>query len=148
MFFFLLLIDLTKAALLAQFALSANNQQEVRHNIARGMALLGPTITLDTVVETLVIGVGTLSGVHRLEVLSCFGCLSALVNYIVFMTFYPACLSLILELSRSGDICSAPSARSFLGRAVRSTEDQKPNPVVQRVKLIMSAGLMLVHAHR
>jgi hypothetical protein len=27
-------------------------------------------------------------------------------------------------------------------------EDQKPNPVVQRVKVIMSAGLMLVHAHR
>lgn len=62
MFFFLLLIDLSKAALLAQFALSSNNQEEVKNNIARGMALLGPTITLDTVVETLVIGVGTLSG--------------------------------------------------------------------------------------
>jgi hydroxymethylglutaryl-CoA reductase (NADPH) len=27
-------------------------------------------------------------------------------------------------------------------------EEQKPNPVVQRVKVIMSAGLMLVHARR
>lgn len=62
LFFFLLLIDLSKATLLAQFALSSSSQAEVQQNIARGMALLGPTITLDTIVETLVIGVGTLSG--------------------------------------------------------------------------------------
>lgn len=62
LFFFLLLIDLSKATMLAQFALSASNQEEVKSNIARGMAVLGPTITLDTIVETLVIGVGTLSG--------------------------------------------------------------------------------------
>ena len=62
LFFFLLLIDLSKASLLAQFALSASNQEEVKCNIARGMALLGPTLTLDTIVETLVISVGTLSG--------------------------------------------------------------------------------------
>lgn len=62
LFFFLLLIDLSKAAMLAQFALSGLNQEETKDNIAHGLALLGPTITLDTIVETLVIGVGTLSG--------------------------------------------------------------------------------------
>lgn len=62
LFFFLLLIDLSKTTLLARLALSSANQTEVRNNIARGMAILGPTITLDTIVETLVIGVGTLSG--------------------------------------------------------------------------------------
>lgn len=65
LFFFLLLIDLSKATLLAQFALSASSKHEVKENIARGMALLGPTITLDTIVETLVISVGTLSGNAR-----------------------------------------------------------------------------------
>jgi len=120
LFFFLLLIDLSKTTLLARLALSSSNQAEVRNNIARGMAIIGPTITLDTVVETLVIGVGTLSGnnifclavvrivffisihgflgVRRLEVLCGFAVLSVIVNYIVFMTFYPACLSLILEV--------------------------------------------------
>ncbi|XP_046662046.1 3-hydroxy-3-methylglutaryl-coenzyme A reductase isoform X2 [Homalodisca vitripennis] len=142
LFFFLLLIDLSKATLLAQFALSSSCQQEVRHNIARGMALLGPTITLDTIVETLVISVGTLSGVKRLEVLCCFACMSVVVNYVVFMTFYPACLSLILELSRSDGWHN----QSLIMRALRE-EDQKPNPVVQRVKVIMSAGLVVVHAH-
>uniref|UniRef100_A0A8C4R3V3 SSD domain-containing protein n=1 Tax=Eptatretus burgeri TaxID=7764 RepID=A0A8C4R3V3_EPTBU len=91
--FFLLLIDLSKASALTKFALSANTQvnlnslqycllnhctiikrlsvpnhqtspqEEVRENIARGMAFLGPTITLGALVESLVIGVGTLSGV-------------------------------------------------------------------------------------
>lgn len=171
LFFFLLLIDLSKAAMLAQFALSASNQEEVECNIARGMSVLGPTITLDTIVETLVISVGTLSGkkkttttrnssldinrirfsgVQRLEMLSCFACLSVLVNYVIFMTFYPACLSLILELSRTTGLYNYGNGalrRTFMSRALRE-EDRKPNPVVQRVKLIMSAGLMLVHAHR
>lgn len=98
MFFFLLLIDLNKAGVLAQLALSSRSQEEVRTNIARGMSLLGPTITLDTLVEILLIGIGSLSGVKRLEILCSFACLGIVVNYIVFMTFYPACLSLILEV--------------------------------------------------
>ncbi|PNF35485.1 3-hydroxy-3-methylglutaryl-coenzyme A reductase [Cryptotermes secundus] len=147
LFFFLLLIDLSKATVLAQFALSSRSQDEVKHNIAHGIAMLGPTITLDTIVETLVIGVGTLSGVWRLNVLCCFACMSVVVNYIMFMTFYPSCLSLILELSQFGE-SGWPTWHdsSFIMRALYE-EDQKPNPVVQRVKVIMSAGLMLVHAH-
>lgn len=61
MFFFLLLIDLSKTGKLAQFALSGSDQ-EAKENIAKGMSLLGPAMTLDTIVEILVIGVGTLSG--------------------------------------------------------------------------------------
>ncbi|KAL1428571.1 hypothetical protein MTO96_002936 [Rhipicephalus appendiculatus] len=135
--FFLLLIDLSKAGLLAQFALSSSSQEEVRENIARGMAVLGPTITLDTIVETLVIGVGTLSGVKRLEELCCFACMSALVNYVVFMTFFPACLSLVLELSRDREEGRPVWQLSTLARVLQQEEEQKPNPVLQRVKMIM-----------
>ncbi|XP_015511853.2 3-hydroxy-3-methylglutaryl-coenzyme A reductase [Neodiprion pinetum] len=147
LFFFLLLIDLSKAGVLAQLALSSRSQEEVRANIARGMTLLGPSITLDTLVETLLIGIGTLSGVRRLEILCCFACLSVIVNYVIFMTFYPACLSLILELSRGSITIGQLSADKMLLMHSLHEEDQKPNPVVQRVKLIMSAGLILVHAH-
>lgn len=66
MFFFVLVIDLSKASVLAQFALNASNLQEVNKNIAKGMAILGPTITLDTLVGTLVISVGTLSGTNTM----------------------------------------------------------------------------------
>uniref|UniRef100_A0A2I9LPJ5 3-hydroxy-3-methylglutaryl coenzyme A reductase n=1 Tax=Centruroides hentzi TaxID=88313 RepID=A0A2I9LPJ5_9SCOR len=144
---FLLLIDFSKAGLLTQFALSSVSQAEVQENIAQGMAILGPTITLDTIVETLVIGVGTLSGVKRLEEMCCFACLSAVVNYIVFMTFFPACLSLVLELSRDRQESRPVWHLSSLTKVLQQEEEQKPNPVLQRVKVIMSAGLVIVHAH-
>ncbi|CAH1406692.1 unnamed protein product [Nezara viridula] len=119
LFCFLLLIDLSKAALLAQFALSASSQKEVKHNIARGMAHLGPSLTLDTIVETLVVSVGTLSGIR----------------------------SLILELARS-DPGKTPSwHRRFKTITELKEHGQKPNPVLQRVKMIMSGGLVFVHLH-
>ncbi|KAG5841211.1 hypothetical protein ANANG_G00197160 [Anguilla anguilla] len=145
--FFLLLIDLSKACALAKFALSSNSQDEVRDNISRGMAILGPTFTLDALVECLVIGVGTMSGVRQLEIMCCFGCLSVLANYFVFMTFFPACVSLVLELSRESQEGHPIWQLSHFARVLEEEEDNKPNPVTQRVKMIMSLGLVLVHAH-
>jgi hydroxymethylglutaryl-CoA reductase (NADPH) len=113
------------------------------------MEFLGPGLSLDTIVETLVIGVGTLSGVHRLEILCGFAILAAVVNYVVFMTFYPACLSLILNLSHynMAQTMRDKAKDSILLRVINE-EEQKPNPVVQRVKLIMSTGLLMVHVLR
>lgn len=151
MFFFLLLIDLSKAGILAQLALSGTTHDEVIENISRGMEIFGPAISLDTIVETLVISVGTLSGVYRLENLCSFAIMSVIVNYVVFMTFYPACLSLIMDLSKSGvDIVRAQEKLkdSKVIISVIFEDDQKPNPVAQRVKIIMSTGLMIVHVCR
>uniref|UniRef100_A0A672MRT1 3-hydroxy-3-methylglutaryl coenzyme A reductase n=1 Tax=Sinocyclocheilus grahami TaxID=75366 RepID=A0A672MRT1_SINGR len=145
--FFLLLIDLSKACALAKFALSSNSQDEVRENIAKGMAVLGPTFTLDALVECLVIGVGTMSGVRQLEIMCCFGCMSVLANYFVFMTFFPACVSLVLELSRESREGRPIWQLSHFARVLEEEEDNKPNPVTQRVKMIMSFGLVMVHAH-
>ena len=40
----------------------------MRENIGKGMAILGPTLSLDTVVEVLIIGIGTISGqLYHLE---------------------------------------------------------------------------------
>ncbi|XP_068609490.1 3-hydroxy-3-methylglutaryl-coenzyme A reductase-like [Brachionichthys hirsutus] len=145
--FFLLLIDLSKACALAKFALSSNSQEEVRENISQGMAILGPTFTLDALVECLVIGVGTMSGVPQLEIMCCFGCMSVLANYFVFMTFFPACVSLVLELSRESREGRPIWQLSHFACVLAEEEDNKPNPVTQRVKIIMSLGLALVHAH-
>lgn len=145
--FFLLLIDLSKACALAKFALSSNSQEEVRVNISKGMGILGPTFTLDALVECLVIGIGTMSGVPQLEIMCCFGCMSVLANYFVFMTFFPACVSLVLELSRESSEGRPVWQLSHFARVMAEEEDNKPNPVTQRVKMIMSLGLALVHAH-
>lgn len=145
LFFFLLLIDLSKATLLAQFALCASTQEQVKSNIALGVELLGPSLTLDTLVETLVISVGTLCGIRRLEILSYFACMSVIINYVVFMTFYPACLSLILELvhNQSGNL--PPWYYHSSAIYEMHEQGQKPNPVLQRVKIIMAFGLVMVH---
>ncbi|XP_054613714.1 3-hydroxy-3-methylglutaryl-coenzyme A reductase-like isoform X1 [Dunckerocampus dactyliophorus] len=145
--FFLLLIDLSKACTLAKFALSSNSQEEVRENISQGMAILGPTFTLDALVECLVIGIGTMSGVPQLEIMCCFGCMSVLANYFVFMTFFPACVSLVLELSMESLEGRPIWQLSHFAHVLAEEEHNKPNPVTQRVKLIMSLGLALVHAH-
>jgi len=48
---------------LSLLLLPCNNlQEEVRDNIGRGMSVLGPNMTLDTLVEVLLIGIGTISG--------------------------------------------------------------------------------------
>ena len=62
--FFLFLIDLSKASALAVFALSSTSREDIQANIGKGMELLGPAITLDAIVETLAIGLGTISGKH------------------------------------------------------------------------------------
>ena len=62
LFFFLLLIDLSKVTRLAQYALASRRPDQLEANIARGMQVLGPQITLDVLVEVLLISVGTLSG--------------------------------------------------------------------------------------
>lgn len=139
--FFLLLLDLSKVSTLAQYAIAVTTQESnVKETVARGMAILGPNLTLDTAVEVLVMGIGCVSGIPMLEVNCCFGCISLIVNYIVFMTFFPGSLCLILELTRSGQSSPWPGVKKM-------DLDSPPNPVAQRVKLIMSGGLVLVHVY-
>ena len=38
-------------------------------------------------------------GVPQFETICCFGCMSLIANYLVFMTFFPASLALVLEVS-------------------------------------------------
>ena len=68
------------------------------NDIGHGIALIVPVMTLDTLVGTLVIGVGTLTGVHKLGFMCLFGCLSVVANYLAFMTLYPACLSIGVQV--------------------------------------------------
>ena len=68
-------------------------------NIGRGLSVLGPNMTLDTLVEVLLIGIGTISGSQRLEIVCWFGAMSIIANFVVFMTFFPASLSLVMEVN-------------------------------------------------
>ncbi|XP_026755892.3 3-hydroxy-3-methylglutaryl-coenzyme A reductase isoform X1 [Galleria mellonella] len=134
-FLFLLVADVARGARMAKAGWSAGEDQGKR--VGRALALLGPTATLDTLLAILLVGVGALSGVPRLEHMCTFACLALLVDYVVFVTFYPACLSLVADFA---------SGRKDMGSDSPFSEaDLKPNPVVQRVKMIMAAGLLCVH---
>ncbi|GBP34354.1 3-hydroxy-3-methylglutaryl-coenzyme A reductase [Eumeta japonica] len=133
-FLFLLVADVARGARLARAGWAAGEDQAVR--VGRALALLGPTATLDTLLAVLLVGVGALSGVPRLEHMCTFACLALLVDYFVFVTFYPACLALVTDFTAGR---KDPSVEPF------SETDLKPNPVVQRVKMIMAAGLLCVH---
>lgn len=143
--YFFLLSDFNTASSLVKHTLQSSTYDAVPGRIAESICYLGPTVTLNTLVGTLVIGIGTLSGVTELETICQFGCLSLITHYMLFMTFFPACLSLFLELC-TGRGNSKP--RWQLESSDTSEEELEPNPVVQQVKLIMSTGLMFVHLHR
>ncbi|XP_053621554.1 3-hydroxy-3-methylglutaryl-coenzyme A reductase isoform X2 [Plodia interpunctella] len=134
-FLFLLVADVARGARMAKAGWSAGQDQGKR--VGRALALLGPSATLDTLLAVLLVGVGALSGVPRLEHMCSFACLALLVDYVVFVTFYPACLSLVADFAAGRKDISSDSPFC--------EADLKPNPVVQRVKMIMAAGLLCVH---
>lgn len=134
-FLFLLVADVARGARMAKAGWCAGEDQGKR--VGRALALLGPTATLDTLLAVLLVGVGALSGVPRLEHMCTFACLALLVDYLVFVTFYPSCLSLVADFTSGRKEMSADGPFS--------ETDLKPNPVVQRVKMIMAAGLLCVH---
>ncbi|XP_014277504.1 3-hydroxy-3-methylglutaryl-coenzyme A reductase isoform X2 [Halyomorpha halys] len=144
--FFILLMNLTKASALAQYAFSASLKADIKHNIAHGISMLGPTVTLDTVVKVLMLSTGSLLGIQRLEILCNFARMSVVVNYVVFMTFYPSSLSLILELTKHGQSKSISQSRQNSKLKEKYLQEiLKSNPVLQRLKLIMSMGIIMVH---
>ncbi|CAF4833370.1 unnamed protein product [Pieris macdunnoughi] len=134
-FLFLLVADVARGARMAKAGWSAGEDQGKR--VGRALSLLGPTATLDTLLAVLLVGVGGLSGVPRLEHMCTFACLALMVDYLVFVTFYPACLSLVADF--------ASGKKDLTGDNPFMETDLKPNPVVQRVKMIMAAGLLCVH---
>lgn len=134
-FLFLLVADVARGARFARAGWAAGEGQTAR--VGRALASLGPSATLDTLLAVLLVGVGALSGVPRLEHMCTFACLALVVDYLVFIIFYPACLALVADfMSGRKEI---PVDKPL------SEEDLKPNPVVQRVKMIMAAGLFCVH---
>ncbi|XP_013176604.1 PREDICTED: 3-hydroxy-3-methylglutaryl-coenzyme A reductase [Papilio xuthus] len=134
-FLFLLVADVARGARMAKAGWCAGEDQGKR--VGQALALLGPSATLDTVLAVLLVGVGGLSGVPRLEHLCTFACLALLVDYLVFVTFYPACLSLVSDF--------AAGRKEIASDGLFSEAELKPNPVVQRVKMIMAGGLLCVH---
>ncbi|XP_065177955.1 3-hydroxy-3-methylglutaryl-coenzyme A reductase-like [Sycon ciliatum] len=146
---FMLLIDLSRALRLAKYALKAKSQDEIKERIGDGLAVVVPSLALDTLVEVLIIGVGTYAR-QPLQSVCLFGCASLVASFLLFITFFPAALALTMEVSKSAEVpaeaFSGFSLHHLTSTFLAEEEDCKANPVTQNIKLVMSLGLGFVHA--
>ena len=111
--------------------------------------MVAPSLALDTLVEVLIIGVGTYAR-QPLQSVCLFGCASLVASFLLFITFFPAALALTMEVSKSAEVpaeaFSGFSLHHLTSTFLAEEEDCKANPVTQNIKLVMSLGLGFVHA--
>jgi len=141
-FLIMLFTDIPKVTRMAQFALTSSHHKRIPANVAVGMAQLGPAMTFETVGKVLLVGLCGLTHYKRLELLATYAVITVVVDFLIFMSFFPAGLSLVIEL--------------MFNKAGRPTWDVKQiikslpteeiqNPVVYRVRVIAMTGLVMVH---
>lgn len=106
------------------------------------MFVLAPTLILNTVATTLMMGTGLLTGFQRLELLSRYAIIYQVVNFLIYVTFYPAGLSLLLELMYTEDGQPGWDVRHIINTLPK--EDSQ-SPVVHHVRVTATAMLMILH---
>ncbi|XP_002131486.2 3-hydroxy-3-methylglutaryl-coenzyme A reductase-like [Ciona intestinalis] len=149
---FLLLIDITRMVVLTKHCLSTSSVDLLQDYIAEGMGALTPVLTLDTLTELLVlINIGGFVQVRQLQQLSCFACLSVIINYIVFTTFVPACLSVLLTLlnktkTNEDEIYSRPSWYDVrFNNSLQNEKSKLDHIFTRRVKILLCSALVGLH---
>jgi len=141
-FLIMLFTDIPKVTRLAQYALTSSQQRRIPENLAVGMAQLGPIITFETVGKVLLVGLCGLTNYKRLELLSSFALITVLLDYLIFMSFYPSGLSLIIELMFNKNGRPHWDVKQII--KMLPLEETK-NSVVYRIRVIAMTGLVLVH---
>eukprot|EP00095_Tigriopus_kingsejongensis_P004201 snap_masked-scaffold208_size258758-processed-gene-1.0 protein:Tk04201 transcript:snap_masked-scaffold208_size258758-processed-gene-1.0-mRNA-1 annotation:"3-hydroxy-3-methylglutaryl- reductase" len=141
-FLIFLLVDMQKVTRMGQFALSSSHHRRISENVANGMYVLAPTFALDCLAKIFLVGLGSLTRIPQLEAFSWYAVVSVMVNFLVYLTFYPAGLSLVLELMYCTDGRPRWDVRQIINTL--PGEDGQ-TPVVHRVKVVATALLMIAH---
>lgn len=144
---FLLLIDLSRIVVVIQHTLTANTLSAIEDRIAEAMKKIGPMVTFDTLIEILIIITSSTMKVRQLQEIFCFACLSVLLNYFVFTTFVPACLSLYLMSSQKTTLKPTWYDGRF-SKVLEKEWNRETNPLVFRIKMILCCTLLLINGLR
>jgi hypothetical protein len=96
--YILVIIDLKKCNLILNNALEMTSIREAKSNIAQNFALFASNSSLDTFFLILLVALGNLSDSHEIKNFSLFSCVLLASNFFIFITIYPALLSLILQV--------------------------------------------------
>lgn len=146
---FLLLIDLSRIVVLIQHSLTASSYSAVQARVAEAMRKIGPIVTFDTMIEILVIFTSSTLKVRQLQEIFCFACLSLLLNYIIFTTFVPACLSIFLMAITAKSKLSRPEwYNEKFATVLHKTWNKESSPVTFRMKMISCCLLLFVNGIR
>ena len=94
----LVIIDLKKCSLILNNALEMTSIREAKSNIAQNFALFASNSSLDTFFLILLVALGNLSDSREIKNFSLFSCVLLASNFLIFITIYPALLSLILQV--------------------------------------------------
>jgi len=141
-FLIMLFTDIPKVTRMAQFALTSSHQRRIPANVAVGMAQLGPVCTFETVGKVLLVGLCGLTHYTRLEELATYAVITVIVDFLIFMSFYPAGLSLVIELMFN----KAGRPQWDNKQIIKSLPlEESLNSVVYRVRVVAMTGLVIVH---
>jgi len=141
-FLIMLFTDIPKVTRMAQFALTSSHQRRIPANVAVGMAQLGPAVTFETVGKILLVGLCGLTHYKRLELLAVYAITTVIVDFLIFMSFFPAGLSLVIELM----FTKAGRPQWDVKQIIKSLPTEEiQNPVVYRVRVIAMTCLVIVH---
>ena len=136
-----LLTDMQKVARMAQFALSSSHSRRISENIANGMYVLAPTMSMDSLIKILLFSLGWQTGAIGLYTLAWYAVVSILVNCLVYLTFYPAGLSILLDL-----MCTRGRPSWDVRQIINTLPGEDGHsPVVHRVKVLVTAILSMCH---
>jgi len=95
---FLLFVDFSRITTVTKHVISSNSYDRLHDNIAVAMGAMMPGMTLDTVFKmSLVHCITARLPVHQIQTLGCSAVVAIAINYVIFLTFVPVCLSLALS---------------------------------------------------
>jgi hypothetical protein len=145
----LVVIDIKKCNLILNNALEINSIKEAKSNIVQDFASYASKSSLDTFFMILFVALGNLSDSKEIKNFSLFSCMLLASNFLIFITVYPALLSLILQFkskklneSKTRDRTTSMDNESTTNKLVFTS---LTNPVLVYVKLLMTLFLIVIH---
>ena len=144
-----LLIDIPKVATLAHFVLCASHTNQISRIVAKGMSVWAPLVLLESIGKILLFGLCVVTNVEQLVMSGYYALGFNVLNFFVFITVYPAILSLYFELTHFKNTTSNNHLSSLNKPMVEKlrlyVESEDQSPVVHRVKIVGVAALAIFH---
>lgn len=141
------MIDIKKCNLILNNALEINSIKEAKSNIVQDFASYASKSSLDTFFMILFVALGNLSDSKEIKNFSLFSCLLLSSNFLIFITVYPALLSLILQFkskqNKNESETHKDQTTSMDSESLVITS--LTNPVLVYVKILMTLFLIVIH---